>query len=238
MSSVKRPRSLRSCFPPELIGKKVDSNTTRNVTVGCLVAVASITGAEAQQAPLAPVTVDAPVARKKPAATTPTAEQLRVRNALRRAARAKQAAARAKPAPAPAIAAAQPPDQNPYADPAAPYKADRLQASGKFPEPILNTPKTVTVLTKELLEDKNATSLKQAVLSTAGVTFGSARGATPSAIASSSAVSTPATTSSSTAFATPVSASVRTSSPSRSRFSAVRLRHSRAAAPRAAPSTL
>ena len=60
--------------------------------------------------------------------------------------------------------------------PAAPYKVDHLQASGKFPEPILNTPKTVTVLSKEVLEDKNATTLKQAILSTAGVTLGTGEG--------------------------------------------------------------
>jgi len=35
-------------------------------------------------------------------------------------------------------------DRNPYADAAAPYKVDRVQASGKFPEPLLNTPKTIT----------------------------------------------------------------------------------------------
>src|SRR6202035_3410537 len=63
-----------------------------------------------------------------------------------------------------------------YADPAAPYKGDRVQASGKFPEPLLNTPKTVTVLTKDIIEDKNATTLKQAILSTAGVTLGSGEG--------------------------------------------------------------
>ncbi len=65
---------------------------------------------------------------------------------------------------------------SPYADPAAPYKVDRLQASGKFPEPLLDTPKTVTVLSKEVLEDKNATTLKQAILSTAGVTLGTGEG--------------------------------------------------------------
>ena len=51
-----------------------------------------------------------------------------------------------------------------------------MQASGKFPEPLLNTPKTVTVLSKEVLEDKNATTLKQAILSTAGVTLGTGEG--------------------------------------------------------------
>ena len=67
-------------------------------------------------------------------------------------------------------------DRNPYADAAAPYKVDHLQASGKFPEPLLNTPKTVTVLSKEVLADENATSLKQAVLNTAGVTLGTGEG--------------------------------------------------------------
>ncbi len=54
--------------------------------------------------------------------------------------------------------------------------ATRVQASGKFPEPILNTPKSITVLTREVLEDKNATTLKQAILSTAGVTLGTGEG--------------------------------------------------------------
>ena len=67
-------------------------------------------------------------------------------------------------------------DRDPYADAAAPYKVDHLQASGKFPEPLLNTPKTVTVLSKEVLADENATSLKQAVLNTAGVTLGTGEG--------------------------------------------------------------
>ena len=67
-------------------------------------------------------------------------------------------------------------DRNPYADPAAPYKVDRVQASGKFPEPILNTPKTITVLSKEVLADKNITSLREVGRSTAGVTLGSGEG--------------------------------------------------------------
>src|SRR6202000_535036 len=60
--------------------------------------------------------------------------------------------------------------------PNAPYKVDHLQASGKFPEPLLNTPKTVTVIDKQVLADENATSLKTAVLNTAGVTLGSGEG--------------------------------------------------------------
>ena len=67
-------------------------------------------------------------------------------------------------------------DRDPYADAAAPYKVDHVQASGKFPEPLLNTPKTITVLSKEVLADENATTLKQALLNTAGVTLGTGEG--------------------------------------------------------------
>ena len=45
---------------------------------------------------------------------------------------------------------AAPADANPYADPSAPYKADRL-SSNKFTQPVLNTPRSITVLTKEIL---------------------------------------------------------------------------------------
>ena len=43
-------------------------------------------------------------------------------------------------------------------------------------EPIVNTPKTITVLTKEMLEDKDATSLKEVARTTAGVTLGTGEG--------------------------------------------------------------
>ena len=167
-------RTMWSPLAVDLMSELSDGHPTRKVTIGCLIAVASISGADAQQSTLAPVTVEAPVTRKKPANTKPTAEQLRVRAALRRAARAKQAE-EARQAAATAAAAAQAPDQNPYADPAAPYKADRL-ASPKFSEPIVNTPKTITVLTKEILEDKEATSLKDVARTTAGVTIGTGEG--------------------------------------------------------------
>ena len=66
-------------------------------------------------------------------------------------------------------------DANPYADPAAPYKADRLSSS-KFTEPVLNTPRSETIITKEALQDTGATSLRDVVTGTAGVTLGSGEG--------------------------------------------------------------
>jgi catecholate siderophore receptor len=175
MGMVRVPRSLRANAAINFHDDRLEGYSGRTVSaVAGLVAVASFSGgAEAQQSNLPPVSVDAPVARQKPAANAPTPDQVRARNALRRAAKRQQQQAKPAPAePTPALA----PDRDRYADPAAPYKGDRLQASGKFPEPLLNTPKTVTVLTKDVIEDKNATTLKQAILSTAGVTLGSGEG--------------------------------------------------------------
>ena len=175
MGQARAPRSLRSIAMVHSVNEKLDNNSGRKVSaVASLIAVASFSGAEAQQSSLPPVTVDAPVARPRPAASRPSPDALRARTALRRAAR------RSQPAQVAAVpfpnAGGLAPDRSPYADAAAPYKVDRLQASGKFPEPLLNTPKTVTVLSKEVLADKNATTLKQAVLSTAGVTLGTGEG--------------------------------------------------------------
>jgi outer membrane receptor for monomeric catechols len=57
-----------------------------------------------------------------------------------------------------------------YVDPAAPYKADRLSSSRG--QKVLDTPGQSTVLTREVLDDMKATSLKDALRSTAGVTIG------------------------------------------------------------------
>src|SRR4051812_36607644 len=175
MGQVMTPRSLRAISTVNIKGRAFDCISGTGVSaVAGLIAVASVSGAEAQSE-LPPVNVDAPVARHKPVAAKPTADQTRARNALRRAAQRQQVAQQAAAVPFP-NAGGLSPDRNPYADAAAPYKVDHLQQSGKFPEPILNTPKSITVLSKEVLEDKNATNLKQAVLSTAGVTLGTGEG--------------------------------------------------------------
>ncbi|MDA9397342.1 TonB-dependent receptor [Bradyrhizobium sp. CCBAU 45389] len=173
MGQVVAPKSLRSVAAFDPVDEKSSGISGKKVSaVASLIAVASVSsGAEAQQSNLPPVTVDAPVQRPRPTASKPTPDQVRARNALRRAAQRQQAAQTAAPA-APAGEV----DRNPYSDPAAPYKVDHVQASGKFPEPMLNTPKTITVLSKEVLQDKNATTLKEIGRSTAGVTLGSGEG--------------------------------------------------------------
>lgn len=61
-------------------------------------------------------------------------------------------------------------DRDPYADPVAPYKANRL--SSRPAQSILDSPGQTTVLTRQVLDDMNATSLRDAMRSTAGVTVG------------------------------------------------------------------
>src|SRR6202158_343253 len=175
MGQQKAPRSLRSIAAGNSGSEKFENNSGKKVSaVAGLIAVASFSGAEAQQSNLPPVTVDAPVARPRPASPEPSPDQPRARTAVRRA------GSRSQPAQVAAVpfpnAGGLRPDRNPYADAAAPYKVDRLQASGKFPEPLLNTPKTVTALSKDILADNNATTLKQAVLSTAVVALGTGEG--------------------------------------------------------------
>ncbi len=173
MGQVVAPRSLRSVAAFDLVDEKIAGVSGKKVSaVASLIAAASVSsGAQAQQSNLPPVTVDAPIERPRPTASKPSPEQVRARNAIRRAAQREQAAQQTAPT-RPSGA----PDGNPYADPAAPYKVDHVQASGKFPEKMLNTPKSITVLSKEVLEDKNATTLKEIGRSTAGVTLGSGEG--------------------------------------------------------------
>jgi len=66
--------------------------------------------------------------------------------------------------------AARTPAVDRHRDPAAGYKADRLSSSRG--ERILDTPGQATVLTRQVLDDMKATSLRDALRSTAGVTIG------------------------------------------------------------------
>jgi len=91
----------------------------------------------------------------------------------KKAAAAKKSAAPKQAVAAPAPPVAQPPPQpisdsipdgastpggNPYANPNAPYMVER-SASGKLTEPLLNTPKTITAVPKEVLQEKQVRDL-------------------------------------------------------------------------------
>ena len=176
MGQVKMPRSLRSVGAIDQVQENADGISGKKVSaVAGLIAVASFTGAEAQQSSLPPVTIDAPVARPRPAAARPTADQMRARTALRRAAR--QRATRASGGGA--VSQRRRPERGPRSlreSSRALHGHRRCRATRTFPQPIANTPKTITVLTKDILEDQKATTLKQALLSTAGVTLGTGEG--------------------------------------------------------------
>ena len=57
------------------------------------------------------------------------------------------------------------------------YKAEE-SASPKFTAPLLDTPKSVTVITKELIEDRGATSLTEVLRTTPGISLGAGEGGT------------------------------------------------------------
>lgn len=50
------------------------------------------------------------------------------------------------------------------------FKADRV-SSPKFSEPLVDTPQTITVIKKEVLQEQGATTLTEALRNTPGVTF-------------------------------------------------------------------
>jgi len=65
--------------------------------------------------------------------------------------------------------------QSPYVDPVAPYKVQE-SGSGKITEPLAETPKTITAISKEVIDDKAATSVRELARQTPGVTLGFAEG--------------------------------------------------------------
>lgn len=67
------------------------------------------------------------------------------------------------------------PGGNPYANPNAPYNVQK-SASGKFAEPLVNTPKTVTAIPKEVIQDKGTRDLRDLARETPGLSIGSAEG--------------------------------------------------------------
>ncbi len=88
---------------------------------------------------------------------------------------AADAAADADGAPATIVVTGERITGNPNADPAAPYKIDH-SASEKFTEPLADTPKTVTVIPKEVIQDLGATSFRDLIRTQPGITLGTGEG--------------------------------------------------------------
>ena len=66
-------------------------------------------------------------------------------------------------------------DANPDADPQAAYKIDR-SSNGKFTEEVRDTPKSITIIPKEVIEDVGATTFRDIARTTPGVTLGTGEG--------------------------------------------------------------
>ena len=64
---------------------------------------------------------------------------------------------------------------NPNANPNAPYKVEK-SADGKYTQPLRDTPKSIVVIPKEVIEDIGATSLRDVVRTQPGVTLGTGEG--------------------------------------------------------------
>ncbi|QEQ97715.1 TonB-dependent receptor [Neptunomonas concharum] len=65
--------------------------------------------------------------------------------------------------------------RNPYAEPDAPYKAKRLSDSRQVRD-IADTPHTMTVITKEVIEESGKTELKDLLSAQPGITLGTGEG--------------------------------------------------------------
>lgn len=68
-----------------------------------------------------------------------------------------------------------PKGDNPYADPAAPYKVDR-SASDKLTQPLLDVSKSISAIPKEVISDAGAHTLKELLRTQPGVTLGTGEG--------------------------------------------------------------
>jgi catecholate siderophore receptor len=192
-NSIKSPLSLRNFRLPTSAGLR-EGSAVAALGVAALIS-SSAGGALAQDASttLPPVKVDAPREKPRPVIVPvkpkPAPVAVAKPQPAHHAAQSRASSGQRSAGPTSASAAAGggaggaasvpifvgAADADPYADPQAPYRAVRL-SSNKFTQPIINTPRSITVLTKEVLEDKNATTLREIGRSTAGVTLGTGEG--------------------------------------------------------------
>src|SRR5262245_47034711 len=61
------------------------------------------------------------------------------------------------------------------ADELAKYKVD-ASSSAKYGAPVLDTPQTLTIIPRSLIEERNATTLRDALRNTSGITFQAGEG--------------------------------------------------------------
>ncbi|MDK9695218.1 MAG: TonB-dependent siderophore receptor [Siculibacillus sp.] len=164
------PASLRARLGVSRVAARADIAVP--VAVATMVALGGTAAAQSVPATLPALTVEAQKEQKKPA---------RPKKAATRAAPASAAEAKPTEAQEAAAAAARVPGTggvNPNAEPGAPYKINS-SASSKLVKPLAEQPRTIVAIPKEVMEDKAATSFRELVRTTAGITLGSGEGGNP-----------------------------------------------------------
>lgn len=188
MSTAKRPMSLRhgnrtlaSAITPLAERAGVSAVALACITAGSTIAANAQTAAPSQAAAPEPAAA-AQGQTELPKLTVETTAKPKEKTTKPKAVAKQKPQPNPAPQPAAADAAAPTtasgpttPGGNPYADPNAPYKVDS-SANAKLTEPLLDTPRTVTTVSKEVLQDKQVTSLRELARQTPGVTLGTGEG--------------------------------------------------------------
>jgi catecholate siderophore receptor len=168
MSGFKAPRSLRGFNVVERPGA---TQAVAGLGLAATICVASV-GPAGAQTQLPTVTMEAPAAPKvQPRRPVRRAEGTPRAATPRPGASPATSAAPSQPAGGAPVAA----NASPFANPGAPFKVER-SANSRLTEPLLNTPRSVTAVPKEVLEDKGATSVRELTRTTPGLTLGTGEG--------------------------------------------------------------
>ncbi len=164
MADIRRPASLRQGYSSTKTGLAAPLALVAATALG----VAPPLGAQEAGQILLP-TID--VETSAPEAT-----------AVPKQGKKRKAAATEAPAPTPVPAPVAAPmaeagkaGLSPYADPQAGYRAV-TSANSLLGQPLLETARSVTAVTREVLEDKNSTSIRELARTTPGMTLGTGEG--------------------------------------------------------------
>lgn len=168
MSQTIAPMCLRGALVSAAPKIRESQSAMGVLAAACIAAATPTTDAKAQGSQLPALTVEAPAAQKP----KPKKKAVRSGTQSRGARPATQPVAPAQQAATTPTRAA---DANPFANAGAPFKVERV-SSNKITQPLANTPRTIVAIPKEVLEDKAATSLRELVRTTPGLTLGSGEG--------------------------------------------------------------
>lgn len=187
MSTIKQPASLRRCVTTCAQPLNAPRAQASALAIACVTATMAMpAAAQIAEQTAAPEAATAAAPAQLPALKVETtAQKPKPTGAAQKPAAVKVKSTPAppsQPTPVPAEpmeqfepSAAIEPGGNPYADPGAPYKVNS-SANTKLTEPLLDTPRTVTTISKEVMQDKQVTSIRELARQTPGVTLGTGEG--------------------------------------------------------------